>query len=106
MQRGGVLGATEMRRNVRALWWEVCATSLLKPRPTRACRRRETALYLYWVTWENPRHPVPGRDRPIEPWSVETGAERGSSRPGLLKPVQLFGAVEPVSARAGRQEFV
>src|SRR5262245_40090503 len=23
------------------------------------------ALYLYWVTWENPRHPVPGRDRPI-----------------------------------------
>src|SRR5215831_630837 len=58
------------------------------------------------VTWENPRHPVPGRDRPIQPWSAETGAERGSSRPGLLKPVQLSGAIEPVSARSGRQEFL
>src|SRR5882724_6549649 len=58
------------------------------------------------VMWEHPRHPVPGRDRPIEPWSAETGAERGSSRPGLLKPVQLSGALEPVSARSGRQEFL
>src|SRR6266852_1572003 len=55
--------------------------------------------------WENPRHAEPGRDRPIEPWSVETGAERGSSRPGLPEPVQLSGAIEPVSARSGRQEF-
>src|SRR5882672_1305763 len=54
--------------------------------------------------WEPPHHAVPGRDRPIEPWSTETGAERGSSRPGLPEPVQLFGALEPVSARSGRQE--
>src|SRR5712691_4156497 len=46
--------------------------------------------------WENPRHAGPGRDRPIEPWFTETGAERGSSRPGLPKPGQLFGAIEPV----------
>src|SRR5882724_447255 len=56
--------------------------------------------------WEHPRHPVPGRDRPIQPWSTETGAERGSSRPGLPKPVQLFGATEPVFAKPGRQEFL
>jgi len=77
-----------------------------RQRPTRACRRRETALYLYWVTWETPRHSVPRRDRPIEPWSTQTGAAHGASRPGLRKPIQLFGAVEPVSARAGRQEFL
>ena len=51
------------------------------------------------------RHAVPGRDRPIEPWFAETEASRGSSRPGLPKPAQLFGAIEPVSARSGRQEF-
>src|SRR6266581_4321674 len=54
--------------------------------------------------WEHPRHAEPGRERPIEPWSTETGAERGSSRPGLPEPEQLFGAIEPVSARSGRQE--
>src|ERR1700675_2408162 len=56
--------------------------------------------------WENPRHADPGRDRPIELWFTETGAERGSSRPGLPEPVQLFGAIEPVAARSGRQEFL
>src|ERR1700675_1293870 len=56
--------------------------------------------------WENPRHAEPRGDRPIEPWSRETGAERGASRPGLPEPVQLFGAIEPVSARSGRQEFL
>src|SRR5712691_648994 len=34
---------------------------------------------------------------------METGAARGSSRPGLPEPVPLCGALEPVSARAGRQ---
>src|SRR5262245_20868755 len=53
--------------------------------------------------WESHRHAAPGRDRPLEPWYVETGAERGSSRPGLPKPAQVFGAMEPVSARSGRQ---
>src|SRR4029450_11563532 len=38
------------------------------------------------------------------PGSAETGAERGSSRPGLPKPVPLSGATEPVFARPGRQE--
>ena len=42
----------------------------------------------------------------MEPWSVETGAARGSSRPGLPKPAQVWGAMEPVSARSGRQEFL
>src|SRR5215813_5550514 len=27
------------------------------------------------MMWEHPRHVVPGRDRPIEPWSAEAGAE-------------------------------
>src|SRR5207237_6133507 len=39
---------------------------------------------------------------PMEPWSVETGAARGASRPGLPEPVQLSGATEPVWARPGR----
>src|SRR5438093_13765225 len=56
------------------------------------------------VMWEHPHHLVPGRDRPMQPWSTATGAERGSSRPGLRKPVQVSGAMEPVSARAGQQE--
>src|SRR5712691_8430377 len=34
---------------------------------------------------------------------METGAARGSSRPGLPEPVPLCGALEPVSARSGRQ---
>ena len=74
-----------------------------EPRP--AGDRLQPCIFK-WVTWEHPRHPVPGRDRPIEPWSTETGAERGSSRPGLPEPVQLSGAIEPVSARAGGQEFL
>jgi len=38
----------------------------------------------------------------MQPWPVEAGAERGSSRPGLPKPVQLSGASEPVSAKGGQ----
>ena len=56
--------------------------------------------------WEHPHHVVPGRDRPIEPWSAETGAARGSSRAGLPEPGQLAGAMEPVCARSGGQECV
>ena len=40
----------------------------------------------------------------MEPWSTETGAARGSSRLGLPEPGQVCGAMEPVSARSGRQE--
>jgi len=39
----------------------------------------------------------------MQPWSAETGAERGSSRPGLPEPGPLCGARAPVSARSGRQ---
>jgi hypothetical protein len=74
------------------------------PRPNHALQLTASSLVSLEVTWENPRHPVPGRDRPIQPGSPESGAEPGSSRPELLKPVQWSGAVEPVSARAGRQE--
>jgi hypothetical protein len=49
----------------------------------------------------SPLHPMACGS--IQPSSVETGAERGLSRPGLLKPVQLSGAIEPVSARKGFQ---
>ena len=56
--------------------------------------------------WEDAHHAVPGRDRPIEPWDTETGAERGSSRPGLPTPGQVCGAMEPVGARSGTQECV
>src|SRR5262245_33900307 len=72
--------------------------------PNIAVEPMPRSLVSLEVMWEHPRHLVPGRDRPMQPWSIETEAERGSSRPGLLKPVQLSGAVEPVSARAGRQE--
>src|SRR3989442_1747921 len=53
------------------------------------------------VTGVLPRHPRPGRDRPIQPWSTETGAELGSSRPLLREPEQLPGAMQPVSGKAG-----
>ena len=56
--------------------------------------------------WEHPQHAVPGRDRPMEPWSAETGAERGASRSGLPEPVQWSGALAPVGARAGGQACV
>ena len=52
--------------------------------------------------WEHPQHAGPGRDRPMEPWSAETGAERGASRSGLPEPVQWSGALAPVGARVGR----
>src|SRR6267378_508023 len=55
--------------------------------------------------WEHPHHAVPGRARPIEPWSAETGASRGSSRAGLPAPVPLSGAMEPVCARSGGQDW-
>jgi transposase len=51
---------------------------------------------------ENSRHPVPGPDRPIEPWSTETGAARGSSRPLLREREELLRSVPgmgPVCAR-------
>jgi Mrp family chromosome partitioning ATPase len=38
--------------------------------------------------------PVPGRDRPIQPWSTETGAELGSSRPLLREPEPWPGAMQ------------
>jgi len=51
--------------------------------------------------WEYPRHGVPGRDRPVSLRSLETGAERGSSRPGLPEPEQVPGTHEPASCKAG-----
>jgi len=41
--------------------------------------------------WEYPQHGVSDRDRPVSLRSVETGAERGSSRSGLREPEQLPG---------------
>jgi hypothetical protein len=54
---------------------------------TKACKRRPPALYLYCVPWDNPRHALPGRDRPSSHRSPETGAEPGSARPFLPAPV-------------------
>jgi hypothetical protein len=51
--------------------------------------------------WEHPHHGVPGDDRPVSLRSLETGAERGSSRPGLPEPAQVSGTHEPVSCKAG-----
>ena len=51
--------------------------------------------------WEYPRHGVPGCDRPVSLRSLETGAERGSSRPGLPEPEQVPGTHEPASYKAG-----
>ena len=36
--------------------------------------QRQCSLVSLYVRWENPHHPVPGRDRPIEPGSTEAGA--------------------------------
>jgi hypothetical protein len=41
--------------------------TVLRGKHSTACRRRLPALYLYWVTWEHPGHPGPGRARPMEP---------------------------------------
>src|SRR6266516_1242921 len=78
---------TRIARNVRAGPVPSTCEAAQPPRPlTLACRRPPIALYLEGVMWEHPRHAVLGRERPIEPWSAETGAERGSSRPGLPEP--------------------
>ena len=37
----------------------------------------------------------------MQPWSAETGAARGSSRPGLREPEQWPGTHEPASCKAG-----
>ena len=71
------------------------------PRRTSHWSRRPTALYLYWVTWENPRYQLDGRDRPSSLRSTETGAELGPSRPLLPEPVQLPGAIEPAFCKVG-----
>ena len=70
-------------------------------RSTSACRRPPIALYLEWVMWEHPHHGVPGGDRPVSLRSLETGAERGSSRPGLPEPAQVPGTRKPASCKAG-----
>src|SRR5207249_1884916 len=75
------------------------------PQPNTGVQATANSLVsLLEVTWGTPRHSVPGRERPVEPWSAETGASRGSSRPGLPEPRQVCGAMEPVSARSGGQE--
>ena len=56
--------------------------------------------------WEDAHHTVLRRYRSIYPLNTEAGTERGSSRPGLPKPVQFCGAIEPVFTRSGKQEFV
>jgi hypothetical protein len=63
--------------------------------------RRLPALYLYRVTWEYPRHPFPGRDRPFSLRTGETRAEPASSRPAVHQPAQLAGPGEPVSCQGG-----
>src|SRR2546427_8171349 len=51
--------------------------------------------------WEDAHHGVSGRDRPVSLRSLETGAERGSSRSGLPEPEQLPGTCKPASCKAG-----
>ena len=60
---------------------------------TLAQSRRLTAMYLYEAMGENPREPFAGRERPIQRWSTETGAERGASRPLRRAPAQWPGAL-------------
>ena len=55
---------------------------------------------------ESPSRSYPDAIDRLSLGSLETGAERGSSRPGLPEPGQLFGAIEPVFARSGKQECV
>src|SRR5712691_6069628 len=51
--------------------------------------------------WEYSRHGVPGHARPVSLRSPETGAERGSSPPGLREPEPVPGTHEPASCKAG-----
>ena len=51
--------------------------------------------------WEDAHHGVSGGDRPVSLRSTETGAERGSSPPGLPEPEQLPGTQKPASCKAG-----